>query len=614
MKKVCKKISLALLILLVSSCYDSFLDYEGNQSIINSEDGTSSSTGELGTRKLAVEFMRAAQSMLVSVKNHQYQYQYSFVADDYAGYMSCPHNFDGRLKSTLAFFSQFAGGTTEVFNKVAQQTVPVMRSTEKLGITPIGAMASILFSDAALQFANTHGPTPLTDYKALKEKHPLNYEKLSEVYTLIFNDLITAEQQLAEYTNEDPDLGELIKQVDGITGQSEVDKIIDSWRKYANSLILRMAMTVVDVENYTCRVDNQDKTAQQLAEEAVQRGVFEEEDKGIYIQPGTNLFDDRRVHPLYSIANEWIDARLNASYHNYLLRTQNPILEYWFANNYGDIRNQEGKIKRKNSDIMSMRSGTRLATPAMCASSYLYYSRFKLIFSAEYLYIVKPEEVLFLRSEGALRGWNMGGTVDKFYNSGIRKFLKSHSFSDSDVDKYMSWKGVGDQSTNEDIKQQCIYHDWVDKDNDLPKWDGYYQLNNSLDPVTTNKYCKSGDKEQMLQKIITQKWITLFPMSLIAWTDYRRTGYPQLLPYVPFAYGYSDGTLEEPRFNWLTGELISEGTTVRRLPYPSADAEIAEEVALSASAALNDETTGPKYGDKSGTRLWWDILPKPKLK
>jgi hypothetical protein len=31
-------------------------------------------------------------------------------------------------------------------------------------------------------------------------------------------------------------------------------------------------------------------------------------------------------------------------------------------------------------------------------------------------------------------------------------------------------------------------------------------------------------------KIITQKWIAGFPEGQEAWSDYRRTGYPKLLP------------------------------------------------------------------------------------
>ena len=38
--------------------------------------------------------------------------------------------------------------------------------------------------------------------------------------------------------------------------------------------------------------------------------------------------------------------------------------------------------------------------------------------------------------------------------------------------------------------------------------------------------------ERNLERIITQKWIAIFPLGLEAWAEHRRTGYPRLLPAV----------------------------------------------------------------------------------
>ncbi|MCS2959166.1 hypothetical protein NXX53_23625 [Bacteroides salyersiae] len=58
--------------------------------------------------------------------------------------MSSPHNFDGRMTSSLAFYSDFASGPAANLQWVAQQAVPVMRSADTLKIAPLGAFASIL--------------------------------------------------------------------------------------------------------------------------------------------------------------------------------------------------------------------------------------------------------------------------------------------------------------------------------------------------------------------------------------------------------------------------------------------------------------------------------------
>lgn len=614
-----KKILLAVLAfsMVVSSCYDSFLDYDGNASTINSEDGTSSSTGTLANAGLAVEFLRTAQLRVIDSREHKYQYQRSFISDDCAGYMSVPHDFDGRLKSSLSFYSDFASGPMANLQWVAQQVIPVMRSADTLSIVPLGAMASILFSDEALQFTNVHGPMPLEDFKALKEDHPLTYEKQSEVYSQLFRDLIKADSTLEAYqAKPDAKIDELIVETDMLTEQKVAANIVKLWRKYANSLILRMAMTAVNVEGYTCEVrPGEVKTVQQLGEEAVARGVLEAGDVTIGLVCGSGT--EVGYHPLYKIANSWVDSRLNATYHNYLLRTQHPILDVWFAKNAGEIKNLKQQVLGKEADYLSMRSGTMLEIAGKTSQTYQYYSKFTLNFAGEKLSLFKVEEVLFLRAEGALRGWSMGGTAQKFYEAGVKEFLTKHSLGHK-YDEYMAWRGMGDKTVSSDLKAKAIYKDWYDSDNDLPLWGGYYLLNNAwYFPANADNnpayHNPDEDKDQALQKIITQKWITLFPMSLVAWTDYRRTGYPVMLPYCPFAYGYSDGSLEEPRFNWLTGDIVSEGVTIRRIPYNSADAEIADEIKLTAEEALNSETTGISRGDMQGTRLWWDVADKKEL-
>ena len=598
----------------LSSCYESALEYEGDVNSINSDDGTGSDEGFLASPDLAVGFLRTAQLRVIDAKEHPYQYQYTFIGDDPVGYMSSPHNFDGRMTSSLAFYSDFASGPAANLQWVAQQVVPVMRSADTLKIAPLGAFASILFSDVSLQYTNVHGPMPLSDYKVLKEERPLTYEKQSVVYTQLFQDLVRADSILAEYEKQPVEsIDDLIKETDMLTEQSTAANIVTMWRKYANSLILRMAMTAVDVEGYTCNINGEEKTVRQLGEEAVRRGVLQAGDKtiGLLCGNGTEVGN----HPLYKIANTWVDSRLNASYHNYLIRTQHPILEFWFAKNEGAITNRNQSTIKKEEKFLSIRSGMELSTQALTTQTYQYYSKFNLNFSGEKLAFFKVEEVLFLLAEADLRGWNVGGTAEDFYNAGIKEFFTKHAFSDASYNEYMSWKGMGNLGVSPQIKEEAIYKDFLDSDNNLPLWGGYYMLNNSYDKpenADTNPYINDS-KEQKLQKIITQKWITLFPLSTVAWTDYRRTGYPILLPYCPFAYGNSDGSLEEPRFNWETGEMLTTGVTIRRIPYNTGSLEIANEVALTATSALNEETTGTAKGDTQGTRLWWDIAEKKTL-
>lgn len=59
--------------------------------------------------------------------------------------------------------------------------------------------------------------------------------------------------------------------------------------------------------------------------------------------------------------------------------------------------------------------------------------------------------------------------------------------------------------------------------------------------------------EIKLERIITQKWIAMYPEGCEAWAEQRRTGYPRLFPV---------------RFNHSKGQSIDTETMIRRLPYP----------------------------------------------
>ena len=190
------------------------------------------------------------------------------------------------------------------------------------------------------------------------------------------------------------------------------------------------------------------------------------------------------------------------------------------------------------------------------------------------LYLMKLSEVCFLRAEGAVRGWNMGGTAKDFYEKGIReanvidRTLQHRSLRqkyENAVDNYLTIESA----------TPFTYVDPTGNDADR------------VSQITVGvKWNESDSKETKLEKIITQKYIAGFPNSLEAWVDLRRTGYPRLFNMLNMADG--DGSL-------------SDGAMVRRLPFPgSTDDATLKEINETGLKALG----GP---DKQGTRLWWDV-------
>lgn len=55
------------------------------------------------------------------------------------------------------------------------------------------------------------------------------------------------------------------------------------------------------------------------------------------------------------------------------------------------------------------------------------------------IYIMKASEVAFLRAEGALRNWNMGGaTAEELYNKAIALSFKENGIDDSKAKSYVA--------------------------------------------------------------------------------------------------------------------------------------------------------------------------------
>ena len=94
----------------------------------------------------------------------------------------------------------------------------------------------------------------------------------------------------------------------------------------------------------------------------------------------------------------------------------------------------------------------------------------------------------------------------------------------------------------------------------------------------------TGDDENKLEQIITQKWLALYPSGVEAWAECRRTGYPELIPVL-----HSD----DPNINPANGEFIKK---IRYI-----DSERRENAANATSPSLNQG-----QGDGSTVRVWWD--------
>lgn len=497
---------------------------------------------------------------------HAYQYLYSICTDNYAGYLVVPHNFshggDGILNSTYYYNYSYCSGPYGSFLLVKNNIANMINHPMIDSIPELKAIGLLLFDFASQEVVDLYGSIPYVDHKANKEANPFTFNKMADIYASIVDNLDTINACLKHTANR-PDwyrsrLQSILSQCDDITP----DKSVDSWRRLANSLKLRMAMHTVKVQR--------DK-ARKWAEEAVREGVIETVDQELALDPLKGTADS---HPLSQIIN-WGDTRLNASFESLLSSLKHPYLEYLIAKNTAQIVNQSNPddILPANARIVGLRAGIRM-TPgqAVDVNPRIAYSALVTdrILTQSPLYFMKVSEVQFLRAEGALYGWNMGGSSQQFYEEGIRNAQMTSRIRDrgeysSRVDAYM------------ELEEPVAY-----------KYEDPMDHTNDIESVTTIgvKWNEGDAPEKKLEKIITQKYIAGFPNSFEAWNDLRRTGYPKLFPVLNVEDG--DGSL-------VQGDLI------RKIPLPGRDTSVGlSDIQMSGIDALGGT-------DTQGTRVWWDV-------
>jgi hypothetical protein len=152
-------------------------------------------------------------------------------------------------------------------------------------------------------------------------------------------------------------------------------------------------------------------------------------------------------------------------------------------------------------------------------------------------------ELQFILAEAKERGFITSGDTETFYKNGIQ----------SSVDYYKARYTVINLPQ---IASKLVLD---------PNY--FLQANVAL----------SGSLEEKLSKIGTQKWLALYFTGMEGWYDWRRTGFPQIVP----------------------GPAAFINTVPVRFMYPGSVQSLNNENYL--------EAVGRQGKDEITTRVWWDI-------
>lgn len=466
------------------------------------------------------------QSIVKSNPEWWTQLQQNLNADVYSGFMGTGTAFNGGKNNTTYFmmdgWNGFVASTS--YDYVLNPWLDVKKET--FGIEKeLYAISLIIKVSSAHRVTDAFGPIP---YTQLGTSTTPAFDSQEQVYNAFFDELKTAVDILTAAEDGDAAIDQLKFAPYDVSTFGGDFKL---WVQYANSLRLRLAVRISKVKP---------DVAKTQAEAAVNHKYGVLESTSLSVLGGGQ-------HYLATISGIWKDILLGAPLECYLNGYKDPRAAKYakvatappgIAGTYKGIRNGIDLVGKdyKGHSLLNFNTGDRVL-------------------------LMTAAESYFLRSEGALRGWDMKGTAQSFYEQGIAK-----SF-----DQY----GVGGISgyLSDNAAKPTAYVDAVNPANNAP----------SPSDVTI-QWDESLSFEKKLEKIITQKWIAIFPDGMEAWSEFRRTTYPKLFPNV-----IND-----------SGGQIAAGQFIRRLAYPS---YFTTSNPKGVQQAIGAYLNGP---DEIGTKLWWD--------
>ncbi|MFI1744252.1 SusD/RagB family nutrient-binding outer membrane lipoprotein [Thalassobellus sediminis] len=383
------------------------------------------------------------------------------------------------------------------------------------------------------RFTDHWGPVPYTD--AGKGGSTVAYDSQESMYADFFNLLEAANTTLSSSSKSTV---AVFGDYDEIYGGD-----VEKWRKFANSLRLRLALRVSDVDA---------STAKTHAEAAVAAGIMESNDDSAYFHVTSDTYNN-----FVDIAKYW-GFYMTASMESILKGYNDPRMREWFApmssaaeppvgeaypiEDYVGLPNGGGASLDRTGGNLSLTNQETTFSDA----------------ATKDIEVMMTSESYFNRAEGVLKGWNMSGTAKTLYEDGIKMSMNQWGITDSAaIDTYIAGTTSG-----------AVPVRGSDYSDSTPPVDV---------PVSW-----AGTEAEQLKQIAVQKYLGLFPESWEAWADLRRTDADILYPLI---------TTEDPTIGF---------GVMKRITYLPNSYSTNEEGVTQGISQLGG-------ADKGDTNLWWDV-------
>ncbi len=517
-------------VIFITSCTKNFKEFN--------TDPTGITNGELGVdyQNLGAPLIKAQQNIYVGDPAWAYQLQQNLIADVYSGYMMSPDPFqNGQNNTNYALVDDWDGYPWDwSYNNVMNNIASVLRATSDPQYASFYQWAKILRVEAMHRVSDIYGPIVYTHYGQINPDGSVSYDTQKDVYYAFFNDLDSA---INVFTD--------LVQTNALPTFTKFDMAYGGnytkWLQFANTLRLRLALRIVKADPEKAKTEGEKALANPI-------GLLKNNDDNLFIDIGA------KQHPVDVIDNGWDDIRLGA-----------PVACY--LNGYTDPRISKYALKATDPAVAGEYIGIRNGTDVAPYGRYTGYSKMVTFSGASdtKVQLMVAAEAWFLKAEAALRGWNGAGDAKTDYETGITTSFAQYGL---DATGYIN----DDSST---AAQYLDPNSVVPGQNDIKTGSPYLS-------TITIKWDAAASFDKMLERIITQKWISMYPEGQEAWSEFRRTGYPKLFPVV---INNSGGTISTTAF-------------IQRIPFAASDRGTNPKGVAEAITFLGGPDTG-------GTPLWW---------
>lgn len=477
-------------------------------------------------------------------KNWPFQIMQNLSTDMYSGYF---HDFNGAFNDKNSTYNLNDGWTSSTWSNTYGYTMSQLQRSEDIneeypsfmGITKIVKVATMH------RISDIYGPIIYTKFGSKTGSDP---DSQQEAYYAFFKDLDEGCQLIKAFMADNPG-EETFANADILMPEDK--RTYAQWLKFANSLRLRLAMRIANVDPAKAKAEAQKALAADAG------GVLEEATDVVAVSTKKGY-----TNPLGEINKSWGEVFMNASMESFLVGYNDPRISKYFniaVKKTDNTKDESGNYKYGTNivDYYESYKGVRQGT-GTTHNFYAGHSKSTVAQNTNAI-LFTAAEAWFLRAEAALRGYS-SEDAGQLYANGVRA-------------SFDQWGVGGAESYLQSDNQPIDYRDAFDAKFDAP-----------ATTTITPKWEEAAGQEEKLEKIITQKWLACYPEGCEAWAEQRRTGYPKLFK---VAVNNSQGT-------------IDTDVMIRRIFFPQA---LKKDNPDQYNKLLN-YLNGP---DTGGTRLWWDV-------